>query len=351
MLCYNVTMADVMNFSAKHLIPAILAFSCTTAFATPYPLTVENCGTAETFLQPPARVVTIGQHETELLLLLGLEKTIAGTSVWFGKLPPELADKGAGLKRIADNSPGFEAVVAQKPELVLAQYNWHVGPQGEVATREQFEQLGIKTWISPADCTGKAVTSTSNGDGARTSPYTLDTILSEITQLSTLFDVVERGEALKTHLAQRISHAQQQAGTRASHPLKVVFWFSSTRLKGDPWVAGNAGAPAWISKTLGLQNIIHSAEEWPAVTWEHIAQSQPDVIVIANMDRRLYPADDAAVKKAFLQHDPVTREMNAVKQDRIIVVPAMSLNPSLRNVDAVELIGKQLSAYHIHHDQ
>ena len=345
MLCYNIRLAEKMNFTVKMIASAILAVSCTTAFATTYPLTVENCGVSETFRNPPARVVTIGQHETELLLALGLEKKIAGTSVWFGKLPPELQSRGAGLKRLADNSPGFEAVAAQKPELVLAQYSWHVGPQGEVATREQFEQLGIRTWISPADCTGKAVTTSSNSDGARTTPYTLDTIMDEITQLSQIFDVADRGEALKKSLADRIAHARQQADAQPSHPLKVVYWFSSTRLQGDPWVAGDDGAPGWISKTLGLQNIIHSSEEWPAVTWEHIAQSEPDVIVIASMDRRLYPADDASVKKAFLQNDPVTREINAVRQGHIIVVPAMSLNPSLRNVDAVELIGKQLSVF------
>ncbi|MDV5358166.1 ABC transporter substrate-binding protein [Enterobacter asburiae] len=334
-----------MNFKFKIINLAVTTLACTSAFATTWPVSVENCGSIETFKQPPARVVTIGQHETELLLSLGLEKKIVGTSVWFGKLPPELESKGAGLKRLADNSPGFEAVVAQKPELVLAQYSWHVGPQGEVATRQQFEQLGVKTWISPADCTGKSVTSSSNSDGARTEPYTLDSIIGEITQLSQIFDVTDRGEALKNKLASRIAHAQQQDGALAKHPLKVVFWFSSSRLKGDPWVAGNAGAPGWISKTLGLQNIIRSSEEWPAVTWEHIAQSQPDIIVIASMERRLYPADDASVKKAFLQNDPVTREMTAVKQNHIIIVPAMSLNPSLRNVDAVELIGKQLSSY------
>ncbi len=63
------------------------------------------------------------------------------------------------------------------------------------------------------------------------------------------------------------------------------------------------------------------------------------------MARRLYPADDVAVKKHFLQSDPVTREMPAVKNGHIVVVPAMSLNPSLRNVEAVELIGQQIAAF------
>lgn len=299
---------------------------------------------SETFTHVPERVVTVGQHETELMLALGLGSKVVGTSVWFGALPDELKQQGQHLKRLTENAPGFEAVAAQRPELVLAQYSWHVGPQGEVATRQQFEQLGINTWISPADCTAKAVTATSNGDGARSAPYSINVIYDEITTLSRIFDVAVRGEALKQQLANRITAAQQHLNTHRSAPLKVVYWFSSPRLKGDPWVAGSKGAPGWITRTLGLTNIIASDEEWPAVTWEHIVQAQPDVIVIASMERRLYPADDVAVKKAFLESDPVTREMPAVKQGRIVVVPAMSLNPSLRNVEAVELIGQQISA-------
>lgn len=335
----------MMKNSLSLIIAALLSLPVFNASASDYPLTVDNCGVKETFAHPPARVVTVGQHETELLLALGLADKIAATSVWFGALPADLQGQGSQLKRLADNAPGFEAVVAQRPELVLAQYSWHVGPQGEVATREQFEQLGIRTWISPADCIGKAVTTTSNSDGARTTPYGIEVIFAEISALARIFDVPARGEALKQQLAARIAQVQQQLHKSPSAPLKVVYWFSSPRLKGDPWVAGNKGAPGWISQTLGLTNIIDSDEEWPAVTWEHIVSAQPDIIVIASMARRLYPADDVAVKKHFLQSDPVTREMPAVKNGHIVVVPAMSLNPSLRNVEAVELIGQQIATF------
>lgn len=325
-------------------ISAVLSLPLLSAQAAPYPLTVKNCGVEETFRHAPARVVTVGQHETELMLALGLEAKVVGTSVWFGALPAELKQKGEKLKRLTENAPGFEAVAALRPEMVLAQYSWHVGPKGEVATRQQFEQLGIRTWISPADCTEKSVTDASNGDGARSAPYSINVIFDEISALATIFNVPARGEALKQNLSARITAASQNVKTHQQHPLKVVYWFSSTRLKGDPWVAGSKGAPGWVNNVLGLTNIIDSAEEWPAVTWEHIVQSQPDIIVIASMDRRLYPADDVAVKKEFLINDPVTRDMPAVKKRQIVVVPAMSLNPSLRNVEAVELIGKQIGA-------
>ncbi|WP_376716381.1 ABC transporter substrate-binding protein [Pantoea agglomerans] len=335
-----------MKLTSPLIMSAILLFPLVSLGATNYPLTVENCGFKEKFSQAPSRVVTIGQHETELMLALGLEEKIAGTSVWFGALPDDLKQQGEKLKRLAENAPGFEAVAAQRPELVLAQYSWHVGPQGEVATRQQFEQLGIKSWVSPADCTAKTVTSTSNGDGARSEPYSINIIFDEITALSRIFDVLQRGQALKQKLSERIAAVLKQSRIKPSTPLKVVYWFSSTRLKGDPWIAGNKGAPGWISKTLGLSNIIDSDEEWPSVTWEYIIKAQPDIIVIASMDRRLYPADDVTIKKRFLETDPVTREMPAVKQGHIVVVPAMSLNPSLRNVEAVELIGQQIHAFY-----
>ena len=335
--------------SVKHLLSlaasAWLLFTAQAFAAGPFPLTLENCGVKHTFTHPPERVVTVGQHETELLLALGLEKKIAATSVWFGPLPDTLAPQGKGLKKLADNAPSFEAVVAQKPELVLAQYHWHIGPQGEVATRDQFAALGINTWISPADCIGKRVTDSSNGDGARSTPFSIAEIEREIRELAMLFAVPQQGDSLIKALTQRIEKAQKEAASQRKTPLKVLFWFSSSRLNGDPWVAGNFGAPGWIGQTLGLNNVIDSHDEWPAVTWERIAQAQPDIIVIAEMARRLYPADDVAVKKDFLRSDPVTHHIPAVKNNHIIVVPAMSLNPSLRNVDAVELIGQQLATF------
>ncbi|HCT08622.1 MAG TPA: ABC transporter substrate-binding protein, partial [Pseudomonas sp.] len=47
---------------------------CTLAQAAPthYPLTLENCGSPQTFQQAPARSVTIGQAATEMLYALGV---------------------------------------------------------------------------------------------------------------------------------------------------------------------------------------------------------------------------------------------------------------------------------------
>lgn len=52
------------------------------ALATTYPLTIENCGYQETFTRPPERVVALGQNTVEILLLLGLQKQVVASAFW-----------------------------------------------------------------------------------------------------------------------------------------------------------------------------------------------------------------------------------------------------------------------------
>ncbi len=118
------------------------------ASATEYPLSIENCGSTLHFDAAPDRVVSLGQSTTEILYSLGLANKVKGTGVWFGPVMDEFRDVNASVPRLADNDPGFETVVAQKPQLVATQYQWHVGPKGIVGTTEQFNELSIPVYTS-----------------------------------------------------------------------------------------------------------------------------------------------------------------------------------------------------------
>lgn len=333
--------------SLRRIALACLSLSAAPAFAdapaTHYPLTLQNCGHSVRIDAPPQRAVSLGQASTELLLSLGLAPRMVGTGVWFGTLPPSLAAAGATVPRLADNAPSLEAVAKAAPDMVVAQYTYHVGPQGEVATPEQLLTLGIPAYVSPSDCDGKGVTASSNADGSRSHLYSLTLVDKEISELASIFNVPAAGQALSKRLHERVAAAVNLANSTPHAPLSVLYWFSSTRLEGDPWVAGKNGAPGYISQVLGLRNIISSDEEWPAASWESIAAKDPDVIVLARMQRRLYPADDVDKKLAFLRSDPVTRELKAVRNGRLIVVDANNLNPSMAVVDAIEQIATGLA--------
>ncbi|MGX5721503.1 ABC transporter substrate-binding protein [Shinella zoogloeoides] len=315
-----------------------------TAFAaTQYPLTLENCGRQVTFEKAPEKIVSIGQGMTEVLFSLGLADKIAGTAVWVGPVLPQYAEANSRIRRLADNDPSFEAVVGQEPDLVAAEFEWHVGAQGSVGKREQFADLRIATYIAPADCVAKI--NTDGGDGVRETLFTMDLVYREIAELSEIFDVKDRGDALITDLKKREADAVASIASAAGKNLPVVFWFSSKEVNGDAFIAGKNSAPAYILKTIGAKNVVTTEEEWPLVGWETIAQANPAVIVLATMDRRRYAADDPKVKIDFLENDPVTRELDAVKNKHFVMMDAQSMNPTIRTIDGIETLANGIKAF------
>ncbi|MBJ2182177.1 ABC transporter substrate-binding protein [Pseudomonas veronii] len=318
---------------------------CALAQAAPtqYPLTVENCGSSLTFAQAPARAVTIGQAATEMLYALGVGDNVVGTSLWFNNVLPQFKALNDRIERLANNEPSFESVIAKRPQLVAAELEWVVGPQGVVGTREQFHELKIPTYLLPSDCEAK--NNRVGADGTRLEPFRIDTIYKGIRQLAEIFDVQDRGQQLNDELKARLAKSVATVQGKGLKQASALVWFSSAEMASDPYVAGHKGVPEFMLQTLGLRNVVQSDEEWPAVGWETIAKANPTVLVIARMDRRRYPADDHAQKLAFLRSDPVTRNMDAVKHNRIIILDAMALQASVRTFEGLEQLAAAIDGY------
>ncbi|SEP30722.1 iron complex transport system substrate-binding protein [Methylobacterium sp. UNC300MFChir4.1] len=309
---------------------------------TRYPLTLENCGATTTVKAAPRRVVSVGQTQTEILYALGLADRVVGTAVWFGPVAKPYEAMNAGVKRLADNSPSFEAVLGEAPDLVTATFAWHIGPHGAVARREQFGDLGVPVYVSPADCVGKD--NSAPGDGVRTRPFAMELVYRNIRELGQLLDVSSRAEALVTDLMAREDAAVASMAGRPARDLPVVVWFSSRDVKGDAFVAGAKGVPAYLLDKLGARNVITTDEEWPLVGWESIAAADPAVIVLVRMDRRLFPADDVAAKLDFLRTDPVASRLTAVREKRIIVMDVAATRPGLGTIDGIGALADDLKA-------
>ncbi|WP_339781057.1 ABC transporter substrate-binding protein [uncultured Thalassospira sp.] len=328
---------------AAGVFAAGLSFTAGTAQATTYPLSLENCGRTITFDHAPGRVVSLGQSNTEILYLLGLADAVVGTAVWIGPVMPEFAEINRKIPRLADNDPSFESVVGQKPELVTTQFQWHVGPNGAVGTVDQFDELGIPVYTSPADCVGKD--NTTGGDGTRKDAFAMTRIYQEIEDLAKIFNVEARGAKLVSQLQQREQAARDTVAGIGGHHISVVYWFSSSQLQVDPYVAGQKGAPGYISNLLGIDNVIKSDDEWPTVGWETIARADPDIIVIGKMDRRRFPADNWELKMQFLKTDPVTSQMKAVRNGHIVVMDAQAMNPTIRTISGIEALAQAIKTF------
>jgi len=313
------------------------------AAPTVYPLTVENCGSTLTFQHAPTRTVTIGQAGTEMLYAMGLGDKVVGTSLWFNNVLDKYKAQNDKIERLADNEPSFESVIGKRPELVAVELEWMVGPQGAVGTREQFHELKIPTYLLPSDCEAKD--NLVGADGTRLAPFRIETIYKSVSQLAQIFDVQERGQQLNDELKASLAKSVATAQGKRLKDASALVWFSSAEMDIEPFVAGHKGIPDFMLDTLGVRNVVASDEEWPTVGWETIAKANPTFLVIARMDRRRFPADDYEKKLAFLRSDPVTRNMDAVKHNRIIILDAMAMQASLRMFDGIEQLATAINGY------
>lgn len=307
------------------------------------PLTLDNCGHQISVSTPPERVITVGQASTEMLYSLGLHDRVIGTSNWFTDVAEAFEQVNANVERLADNFPSFESVVSKRPDLVTTDFLFSVGPQGVVGTREQFHSLGVNTYVMASQCIDQD--SSRGVDGVRSAMFTLDNLYKSIRDLATLFNVEPRGEELIQEIQQREANAIAKAAEHQHGELSAVFWFSSAALEMDPWVAGSQAVPGWMMSTLGVRNIVESSEVWPSVGWESIAQANPDIIVIAEMNRRRFEADDYQKKLEFLRSDPVTRHMDAVIHDRIVIMDAHAMEVTLRSIEGLETLGNAIATF------
>ena len=333
---------------ALSLLPALFAGSAlltTAASAAPtqYPLTLENCRETITFAAPPKRVVAIGQTQTEILYALGLGDRVVGTAVWFSPVAKPYEAVNAKVKRLADNDPSFEAVVGQEPDLVTAMFEWHVGPNGIVGKRDQFHKVKVPTYVSPTDCVGKD--NSGPGDGVRTQLFSMELVYRNIREFGQIFDVSDRAEKLVAELKAREDKAVEAVAKLKAQDIPVVVWFSSKDIKGDGFMAGKNGVPAYILSKLGARNIITTNEEWPLVGWESIAAANPAVIVTVKMDRRRFPADDIEKKLDFLKTDPVASKLDAVKNNRVVIIDVGATRAGLDTVDGIETLAKAIAGF------
>ncbi|MEU8563454.1 ABC transporter substrate-binding protein [Streptomyces cyaneofuscatus] len=299
-----------------------------------FPLTLKNCGRTVTVKAPPQRAVSVDQGSTEILLSLGLADRLAGTATWSDPVMKGLEKANKGVERISENRPSSEKVLDKEPDFLSASFASTLA-KGGVAPREQFEKLGVPTYISPADCIGKD--NSGGGDGARTAPLTMDSVYTEVRELSQVFGVPERGDALVKKLQARVAKATDGIdGSKAS----LLYWFSDSKA---PYLAGCCGAPGVITRELGAKNVFDDThDEWPQISWETVADRNPDVLVIGDLSRTMQTAESAEKKIEFLESNPVTKTMDAVKNRRYVLLSGQAMNPTIRTVEGLERVAAGL---------
>ncbi|MFD5702835.1 ABC transporter substrate-binding protein [Streptomyces lasiicapitis] len=288
---------------------------------------VTSCGRKLSFDGPPERTVALDQSSTEVLLELGLQDRMAGTSNLKTKIAPEYK---AAYDKVDVLSPKIltgEQLRAATPDFALGGFTDYF-TKDRVGTREELADLDLPTFVSAVDCPKQNAA----GAGKKAkSPF--DLLFQDYADLGKIFGVEKRAAKLVEDQRATLTEAAKTADRVKGEP--TVVWLYS--VYGDtPYVAGKSAIPSEMSRTVGAKNAFDDLDEdWPTVTWEQIAERDPDFLVIGDLSERGKPGDSAADKLKAIRANPVMSKLSAVEKKRFIEIPGTEMDPSVRTVSAL----------------
>ena len=297
-------------------------------------LTLTNCNQSWQFERIPQRTVVYTHSAYENLAALQLTSSIISV-VGYRKEQdgaPSPWTQSAETKIHFDNAPwSGEALLVSQPDFIYSgSFYWFNSP--ETPDCHQLDRWGIATWLSESVCYGlQSKTPTA---------LTFEGIYTEIRNIAHIYHVQPRAEALIDSLRRSVTDDAKKAAALPARQL--IWWYSGL---STPYVAGGYGAPELLTRTVGSENVFKDSEElWPAVSWEVIAARDPDFIVVGDL-RRGGPGDSAADKIAFLESNPFTAGMRAVRQKHYIILPGYDMDPSVRTIPALSRLVSQLQSF------
>ncbi|PNG90090.1 hypothetical protein SMF913_25555 [Streptomyces malaysiensis] len=297
--------------------------------ARPSGAVVTSCGLETRVPAPPERAISLEQNATEIMLSLGLADRMIGTSYQTDPVLPSLAREYRKVPVLAKQYPDHEAVLAKEPDFLYSTLSSAYADEA-AGPRADWKKLGVPAYLSAHDCESPGLTP----DEVR-----FDAVFDEIKDIAAVFGVEPRGEKTVKDLRARLDRAVREAPKNTG--AKLMWYYSGT---ATPYIAGHGGLPSTVSELAGVDNAFDDIhQKWPAGNWEKIAERDPDVIVLADLTRG-GDGDSAEAKKRFLRANPVTSRLDAVRNNRFIVVPGSAMDPSIRSVGLAEALSKGLTA-------
>lgn len=288
-------------------------------------VTLTSCGQELSFQRPPERAVTLDQSSTEILLALGLQDRMAGTSNLKTEIAPEYRAAYAKVPVIAPKIPTAEQLRAATPDFVIGSFTDYY-TKDRVGTRAELTELGLPSYVSAVDCP--------QDNKAGMTPF--DLLFADYESFGRIFGVQDRASKLVTE--QRAVVQQASATKPKVEDAPTVVWIYSV-FNGLPYVAGATSLPAEMSRLVGAKNAFDDIDEdWPESSWEQIAQRDPDFIVLGDLPKRGAKGDSAADKLQLMKEHPTVSQLTAVREDKVLQMPGIELDPSVRTVHSLGLL-------------
>lgn len=313
----------MIEMNLKTIITSTLVATFLAAPAFAHEIQYESCGVPIDIKEVPSRAITLNQQATEVMLALGLEDRMGATAYLEDEILPQWQEAYNKVPVIAEKYPAKEVVLIEEPDFLFAGFA-SAFAEKNVGTQEEWIERGVATYLVDASC---------DQYNPKNVPVTTAPILKDIEVIGKIFDVEDRAASLIEETKVRIEKVQ----TLNPGAGRTAFFYDSD---ADPvYTAGCCGGPALLMRILGLNSITEDIEgRWVNVGWEHVVQHDPELIVINDA-----VWSTAAEKIEKLKNDPVLSDLDAVKNERFLIIPFSQTVLGMRFTDGVENLAQQIA--------
>ncbi|MBS4087235.1 ABC transporter substrate-binding protein [Pseudomonas rustica] len=291
------------------------------AEATKYPLTVQSCNREVTFKEAPKHAVSHDINMTQMMLALGLKSRMAGYSGVSGwkSVTPEMQSLLDGLPELAAKYPSVETLLNANVDFFFAGWDYGMRVGGDL-TPQTLQPLGINVYELTESCAFVM----------KRPAATLEDTYNDLRNLGKIFDVQDRANALIADMQAQV------AAVRKDLPAEKPRVFLYDSGEDRAMTSGRLGMPQALIDAAGGRNILDDVDaSWTRVNWETVVEHNPQVIVIVD-----YSEITAEQKIQFLLDNKALQSVDAIKNQRFIVIPYVQATPGIDNVLAVETLAK-----------
>ncbi|MBL0795056.1 MULTISPECIES: ABC transporter substrate-binding protein [unclassified Pseudomonas] len=309
--------------TVRSLLCLALLLGTTQAFAeaTKYPLTIQSCNREVTFKQAPKHAVSHDINMTQMMLALGLKSKMAGYSGVSGwkSVTPEMQSLLDGLPELAAKYPSVETLLNANVDFFFAGWDYGMRVGGDL-TPQTLQPLGINVYELTESCAFVM----------KRPAATLDDTYNDLRNLGKIFDVQDRANALIADMQSQVAEIRKDLPAEKPR----VFLYDSGEDRA--MTSGRLGMPQALIDAAGGRNVLDDVEaSWTRVNWETVVERNPQVIVIVD-----YSEITAEQKIEFLLKNKALQSVDAIKNQRFIVIPYVQATPGIDNVLAVETLAK-----------
>ncbi|MCQ8211953.1 ABC transporter substrate-binding protein [Cetobacterium somerae] len=271
--------------------------------------------TTLSFSRESIRAVSTSQFTTEILLAIGAENQLLGTSYLDDEILPELKEKYDKIPILSKSAPTKEQFYALNPNFLTG---WKsIATPKNLGTVEELKENGVEVFFTKSQDTSK-----------------IEDIYNDILNFGNIFNLEENACNLVKKMKEDIGIIKEK--NKFKEKVKVFAYDSQ---ESAPFVVGGNGIGNTMIDIAGGENIFKNTNfSFGVGAWEKVLDENPQFIIVIDYGNTSYEN-----KIKYLKNNSPISQLEAVKKNRFIRIPLSYISPGIKVSKGIEIISSGLS--------